>query len=251
MTTTTATSSGSGGGSRKRALQSEGGNAGPTPAAEAKTLSIIVQAAEAEPISHEAPDVFERLLAPLTVDGFLSAHYDTKCPLVVRGHDVRHLLEEGMEGGDEEALLEATPSEAISVWTVEAGGKGKISTARVQDAGSAAALWRAGHSIYCRAPEPVERALVAAAVRSLGLGFRTAEEGVKGVVEGEVELFMGRKGHRTPWHFDFQENWTLQLRGRKRWRLLPGVANPVRGCTPHYTQADGVLDPAAEEQLKV
>lgn len=154
-----------------------------------------------------------------------------------------------MEGGDAEMLLDATLSETISVWTVGAGGK--ISTARVQEAASAAVLWRAGHSVYCRAPESVERALVAAAVRSLGLGFRTLEEGTKGVVEGEVELFLGRQGHRTPWHLDFQENWTLQLKGRKRWRLLPGVINPVRGCSPHYAQAEGVLDPAAEEQLKV
>lgn len=155
-----------------------------------------------------------------------------------------------MEGGDVEALLEVTPSETISVW-VGAGAGGRISTARVQEAGSAAALWGAGHSVYCRAPEAVERALVEAAVRSLGLGFRTTEEGVQGGVDGEVELFLGRKGHRTPWHLDFQENWTLQLAGRKRWLLLPGVKNPVRGCTPHYGQAEGVLDPAAEEQMKV
>lgn len=197
--------------------------------------------------------MFARLLAPLGCAGFLEAHYGPKRPLVVRGHDFGPLLEEGMEGGDAEALLEATPSETISVWTVGQGeeGGGKISTARVQDPGSAAALFRAGHSVYCRAPEPTERALVAAAVRGLGMGFRTREEGVKGVVEGEVELFMGRRGHRTPWHFDFQENWTLQLKGRKRWRLRAGVANPVRGCTPHYAQAEGVLDAAAEEQLKV
>ena len=213
-------------------------------------VTIFRAPADAEPISHEAPDVFERLLAPLTYDGFLQAHYAPKRPLVVRGHDFGPLLAEGMEDGDAAALLEATQSETISVWTVD-GGSGKISTARVQDPASATALWRAGHSVYCRAPEPVERALVDAAVRALGLGFRTSEEGVKGVVEGEVELFLGRKGHRTPWHFDFQENWTLQLQGRKRWRLRRGVTNPVRGCTPHYAQAEGVLDAAAEEQLKV
>ena len=36
--------------------------------------------------------------------------------------------------------------------------------------------------------------------------------------------------HLTNWHTDFQENLTLQLRGKKKWRLKQGsVKHPLRG----------------------
>ena len=210
-----------------------------------------IPASGSKPV-HLCPTVFAHLLAPLDTVTFLREHYQPKKPLVIKGHDFTSMLEEDMEDGDVAALLEASPSETISVWTVAAPGPAqKINTARVQDARSATALWEAGHSVYCRAPENVEKTLVESAVRALGLGFRVEEAGVKQVVEGEVELFLSHKGHTTPFHFDFQENITLQLQGRKRWRLRKGVRNPVRGCAPHYQQVEGILDPAAEEQLKV
>jgi len=199
---------------------------------------------------HLSPDIFPKLLGPLSPAAFLREHYHPKFPLLIKGHDFTSLLDEDMEGGDVLGLLEATPSENISVWTVTGPAK-KINTARVQDAGSAAALYAAGHSLYCRAPEEVENVLVESAIAALGLGCRVTEPGVKGTIEGEVELFLSHAGHMTPFHFDFQENVTLQLKGRKRWRLRKGVRNPVRGCTPHYQQVEGVLDAAGEEQLKV
>lgn len=43
------------------------------------------------------------------------------------------------------------------------------------------------------------------------------------------------------------ENFTVQLRGSKRWKLWRGqVEHPLRGCTPHYGAIDTV-----EQQLKV
>jgi hypothetical protein len=220
-------------------------------------------------------DIFRQLLQPCDLSCFRSQHYDPKQPLVIKKGATYFdpLLEEMMEGGDILSLLEATPSETISVWTTPPAARStdtdthtetdkKIDTARVSDAKSAHILWKAGHSIYCRAPEGVEKLLVDSAIRGLGLGFKTETEththaqmawggGVKAVIEGEVELFLSHPGHKTPFHFDFQENISLQLQGRKKWRLIKGVNNPVRGCAPHYKQAEGVLDPAAEEQMKV
>ncbi|GAB5033095.1 Hypothetical protein NocV09_01200490 [Nannochloropsis oceanica] len=199
---------------------------------------------------HLSPDMFPKLLGPISPDAFLREHYHTKSPLLIKGHNFVPFLDEEMEGGDILGLLESSPSENISVWTVT-GPAQKINTARVQDAGSAAALYVAGHSVYCRAPEAVESVLVESAIGALGLGCRMSQPGVKSVIEGEVEMFLSHAGHHTPFHFDFQENVTLQLKGRKRWRLKKGVKNPVRGCTPHYRQVDGVLDAAGEEQVKV
>ena len=59
----------------------------------------------------------------------------------------------------------------------------------------------------------------------------------------EVETFASRTGHVTDWHFDFMENFTLQLRGKKRWRLLRStVSHPLRGCTPQWGAADARVE---------
>ena len=53
--------------------------------------------------------------------------------------------------------------------------------------------------------------------------------------QGEIETFVSRAGNHTSWHTDFQENFTLQLKGSKKWRLLrSGLEAPIMGYTPHY-----------------
>ena len=52
---------------------------------------------------------------------------------------------------------------------------------------------------------------------------------------GEIETFVSRSGNYTDWHTDFQENFTMQLKGSKRWRLkVSGLRSPLMGFTPHY-----------------
>lgn len=52
---------------------------------------------------------------------------------------------------------------------------------------------------------------------------------------GEIETFVSRAGNYTDWHTDFQENFTLQLKGTKTWKLLrSGLEAPLLGFTPHY-----------------
>ena len=54
-----------------------------------------------------------------------------------------------------------------------------------------------------------------------------------GAPRSEVETFVSRAGNVTHFHFDFMENFTLQLSGRKRWRLKrSAIGVPLRGCTP-------------------
>lgn len=102
----------------------------------------------------------------------------------------------------------------------------------------------AGSSLYFRAPQDAIVKYVSAMNRSLGTGFsgfyptdgtssggrlRTLVQlpgtklrflrplvfGVPGEPRGEIEVFASRKGHVTDWHFDFQENFTVQLQGRQ------------------------------------
>ena len=82
----------------------------------------------------------------------------------------------------------------------------------------------------------------------IGLGqYDPAGEKLTTLGRGEVETFIGTKNHVTDWHTDFQENFTIQLSGRKRWTLKQGtVKNPLRGTTPHYCSSEDVI----ENQIK-
>ena len=63
-------------------------------------------------------------------------------------------------------------------------------------------------------------------------------------------MFCARKGHVTAWHSDFQENFTIQLRGRKRWRLAHRrEAHPLRGETPHFADDSVLWDQAKSRAL--
>ena len=80
--------------------------------------------------------------------------------------------------------------------------------------------------------------------RDLGLMF--AGVFPDGDNRGEIETFVSRSGHVTDWHFDFMENFTYQLSGRKRWKIAPGPPAPLRGCTPHYKEEVGVVEMQAK-----
>jgi len=127
----------------------------------------------------------------------------------------------------------------------------------VSDADAALALHKVGHATYCRAPPHVEQFLVSSLLADTGLGcgqFSSSEPATSSgpltsncLGRGEVEVFMSAvAGHQTDWHYDFQENFTIQLSGVKEWTLQHStVKHPLRGVTPHYYCPETV-----EPQLK-
>ena len=115
------------------------------------------------------------------------------------------------------------------------------------------ALHRSGsHAAYCRAPPLLEQHLVGNVLRATGLGGghyhpphgETVTLGGNTTLgRGEVELFISAAAspdtskeqgkHTTGWHTDFQENFTIQLSGIKRWTLRRGrIRHPLRATTP-------------------
>jgi ribosomal protein L16 Arg81 hydroxylase len=48
----------------------------------------------------------------------------------------------------------------------------------------------------------------------------TSTEKSCGDTSAEIEIFLSRAGNYTDFHTDFQENFTLQISGRKRWYLV-------------------------------
>lgn len=178
-------------------------------------------------------DFLATFVAPLTREEFFATYWQRRA-LVIKSDQHRLtplVFEEWMLGGDLEALLDATPTEAIHVWLRSAEG-GPTESIKV-DATTALACHRAGASLYFRSPQPLSDALVAAALMSLGAHASGWQP--DGSIRGEIETFVSRAGHVTDWHWDFMENFTFQLSGSKRWLFkASGVPLPQRGCTPHF-----------------
>jgi hypothetical protein len=67
-------------------------------------------------------------------------------------------------------------------------------------------------------------------------------EGPEGL-GGDIEVFAVRGKHHTPWHFDAQENFTVQCTGTKRWRLARGAADaPLTNLHPASSNAAALAD---------
>ena len=163
----------------------------------------------------------------------------------------RSMLREELFDLDPELILSSTSSDSVFVWLQNRNHleDDLIHSIEVSDPSSALALYSAGHATYCRAPPTLEQLLVSTLLAETGLGcgqYDATGESSTCLGRGEVEVFLGTEGHRTGWHWDFQENFTVQLSGSKKWTLQKGsVAHPLRGCTPHYRSPDSV-----EPQLK-
>ena len=187
------------------------------------------------------------LLLRMDAGEFLSDVFRRKV-MHVKGGEYHKIpsLRGALRGWDARHLFHNTSSESgVHVWLMD-GRTGKLDS-MLASAEDACRLHAAGHATYCRAPREVEQPLVARFLRDLGLGCgRYDPASGDGWGRGEVEVFCGTKGHFTDWHFDFQENFTVQLEGVKRWKFVEGtVKDPLRGATPHY-KAEG----AVEGQLK-
>lgn len=211
-------------------------------------------------------------MAPLPVDEFLSSCFRQRAvhvPASVSGsvgeNRLRFLAQELFDL-DPESILGSTASENVFVWlrrqppsppheqrssaaAPEQSRRDLIHSIEVNDPVTALALHGAGHATYCRAPPPLERHLVSRLMAGTGLGcgqYDPTAESSTCMGRGEVEVFLGTAGHCTNWHWDFQENFTVQLSGAKRWTLQRGpVSHPLRGCTPHYKSPESV-----EPQIK-
>ena len=158
-------------------------------------------------------------------------------------------------------LFQNTASDQIFVW-IQSKTEDKIHSIEVDDPLTAHVLYQQGeHSTYCRAPTHVEQYLVSTLIQETGMGGchdgnnnnnnnNTILLSNDSWARGEVELFQSNI-HTTQWHFDFQENFTIQLSGSKKWTLQHStITHPLRACTPHYalTHSDGPS--VCESQLK-
>jgi hypothetical protein len=192
----------------------------------------------------------------ISADDFLKTIFRKKALYVDHGKtDPRArigVLQEEMCRMNVRKILSETSSDNIFLWLC--GGKdekrnGLIRSIEVEDVDKAMTLYEVGHATYCRAPPRVEQNLVASLLKVTGMGCGQYDPSAESTIclgRGEVETFISTPGHVTDWHFDFQENFTIQLSGSKKWTLMEGtIADPLRACTPHYNSPESV-----ESQLK-
>ena len=206
-------------------------------------------------------DFLSHLLAPLPVRrmhedgvGFFEEHFRRK-PVAVQGageQRVRQLLATHMHGLDLRALMSESAGDNVFVWMKNTASASiprvRPSTAELQAASppitsfpldnptqldAALACYAAGASLYFRSSPALSRLFVRALNAALGFGLWGLN--ADGSEKGEIEVFCSRAGHYTPFHTDFQDNFTVQLSGRKTWAFGPvSLEHPVRGWTPHY-----------------
>ena len=144
----------------------------------------------------------------------------------------------GGAGASFDAPTMLADASRVVVWMRETGAGGKM---QYIDAAPevAVAAWRAGHSVYFNPALAVQRKYVAALAGDLGLDLA----GGRADDLGDVEIFAVRGTHVTPWHWDAQENFTIQCKGTKRWRLRRGaLANPITNLHPASSNSAALND---------
>lgn len=197
-------------------------------------------------------DDFSRTLLSEFLDEKVSetkfkTEYFQKYPLVTRSNDISE-VKQALSNLDPLELLKHTSSDAIHVWLNRKNEKEGLDSITINDPEQAYKLFLSGHSLYFRAPPSFENKVVKRLSNELNFGIQGCPN--DRFRRGEVEVFFSKKGHTTTYHADFQENFTIQLKGKKKWSFQKSTAtHPLRGCTPHFN--DGNDRDVIEHQIKV
>lgn len=217
--------------------------------------ACILDAPE-EAIDFQATDLLVGLIGEEHARTFRENHFQQH-PVLFRNVAKENrlaLVSECMLDFDIESLLETSASDGVQVWLASrtlsqpSDSNAPMDSVRV-DHKQAYKLYLAGHSLYCRASSDLEASLTPKLLKSLGLGV--SSNGNDCFSRGEIEMFYSRCGHVTDFHTDFQENFTVQLSGSKKWLFAPSsLTNPLRGVTPHF-QTDSSSSSIPEQQLKM
>lgn len=201
-----------------------------------------------------SPTFLQDLVSPMSVEEFrttiLEARENVAYASVggANSRRVKTLLDEYLHGGDVGELVENTssPNGEVSVWLNPVPTKSDATAAlpltsiKMNDAQAIMKLYElAGWSLYFRAPTEANEALTKSLTRQLGRLF--CEDGATGdgiaMSKSEVEVFVANRNDAlTARHTDFQDNFTVQLRGKKTWLVSNrrSIRSPLRGVTPHF-----------------
>jgi ribosomal protein L16 Arg81 hydroxylase len=183
-------------------------------------------------------NLLSTLIFPLSAQEFMQHVFRKSCyAFLERGQEkIQELVSEFLFGLDLVQMMNHSASDSIHVWMVDQD-TGKIESFKT-DPDAALICYRAGASLYFRSSEEMAQVFIGNLLQDLGMEW--SGRFPDGLLKGEIEVFISRKGHKTSWHFDFQENFTIQINGAKTWHLAESESqptrHPVRGFTPHYSK---------------
>ena len=173
------------------------------------------------------------LIYPVREQEFRENYYKKKAVAIQGGGRSRisWLLQKHMFGLDIKSLLNASPSDEINVWMRTLSDNQNTSFKTEPE--NALECFKCGAGLYFRAPQEMEEAFLPQISQDLGMNFSILREDQS--LRAEIETFVSTKGHVTDWHFDFMENITIQLKGKKIWKVKnSGVEHPHRSCATHF-----------------
>jgi hypothetical protein len=178
----------------------------------------------------EAPLYIESGLAsfvhPYSIPEFLDGFVENKKCLSIHGTGERlAILRKDFGDFDLKTLL-ASASKII-VWMKDLVNE-KMQYIEVGDPAIAESCYKAGHSLYFNPDIELQRKYLEQFAEDLGL-IATGSEGSAADLSriGDIEMFAVQGRHKTPWHYDAQENFTIQLSGTKVWHLYKGDNDPI------------------------
>jgi Cupin-like domain len=100
--------------------------------------------------------------------------------------------------------------------------------------------YNAGHSLYFNPSLSIQERYLEALSLDLGLGYSLPLDS-ESTFPGDIEVFAVSGKHVTPWHFDNQDNFTLQIKGTKRWSIKPGgLEEPLTNLHPKSSNASSL-----------
>lgn len=197
----------------------------------------------------------DTLVWPLTSQEFLSRFYRRSAYCIHAAGSRLAPLRDDLAGFDVPRLVQACSRVVVWMKDKRTGRMQYLESAPEQ----ALACFHAGHSLYFNPSLEVQRKYLLPLCVDLGMGAFGAT--ADGGIGGDIEVFAVNGKHVSPWHWDAQDNFTIQLKGTKRWSVaLSGISEPVSnlhvssGNAPalqfdrrlHSTYHPSYLDPPAD-----
>ena len=161
---------------------------------------------------------------PITNHDFLKYIYN-KGVLVIHNHSQRlNELKKDLYNFDIKKLL--YNSSNCIVWMKDIKSK-QMQYINTPSGSIAYNCYKSGHNIYFNPSLDIQQKYIKYLCSSLGANFSANIHG------GDLEIFAVYQKHITPWHFDAQENFTIQLTGYKKWTLIKApLLDPITNYHP-------------------
>jgi ribosomal protein L16 Arg81 hydroxylase len=171
---------------------------------------------------------------PLRAKDFLCGYFGSRALCVHGGARRLVAVAKDFAGFDARAMLADAAKTVVWMRDASSGAMQYVEA----DATLGAAAWAAGHSLYFNPSAETSRKYISQLAEDLGMACSTSGDDSVDAM-GDVEVFAVRGRHSTPWHWDAQDNFTLQCKGMKRWRLKRGpIVDPLTNWHPKSASLD-------------